>query len=106
MYVYTTQTPQVRRLRTQLKSGAITQQEYEHGVDMHIAYAIGLQVQLNVHHLNTASALYTAVAAAASGRSCPIPTFCGNSICFSIVVAATSYMLLSCQNNAYIAELL
>jgi hypothetical protein len=41
-----TQTPQVRRLRTQLKSGAITQQEYEHGVDMHIAYAIGLQVQL------------------------------------------------------------
>lgn len=38
------QTAEVRRLRAQLKSGALTRPEYERAIDQQIALAIGIQV--------------------------------------------------------------
>lgn len=42
------QTPEVRRLRLQLKSGKISQEEYERQIDMHISFAIGVQESLEL----------------------------------------------------------
>lgn len=42
------QTPEVRRLRSQLKSGAISQAEYDRLITGHIAYCVGLQEGLGL----------------------------------------------------------
>ena len=42
------QTPEVRRLRTQLKKGTITKGEYNAAIDKQIAFAIGIQESLGL----------------------------------------------------------
>jgi len=42
------QTPDVRKLRTQLKKGAITKEEYDQAIDKQIAFAIGIQESLGL----------------------------------------------------------
>lgn len=42
------QTADVRRMRTQLKKASITQEQYNNAVDLHIAYAIGVQEALGL----------------------------------------------------------
>jgi 5-methyltetrahydropteroyltriglutamate--homocysteine methyltransferase len=42
------QTPEVRRLRTQLKKGTITQEQYDAAIDKQIAFAIGIQESLGL----------------------------------------------------------
>merc|ERR1719469_952375 len=42
------QTPEVRKLRTQLKKGAITKTEYDSAMDQHIAFMIGIQEALDL----------------------------------------------------------
>jgi 5-methyltetrahydropteroyltriglutamate--homocysteine methyltransferase len=42
------QTPEVRRLRTQLKKNTITKEEYDAAIDKQIAYAIGIQEALGL----------------------------------------------------------
>ncbi|KAG5185436.1 5-methyltetrahydropteroyltriglutamate--homocysteine S-methyltransferase [Tribonema minus] len=42
------QTPEVRRLRNQLKKGTIMQEQYDRAIDTHIAYAIGVQDALGL----------------------------------------------------------
>merc|ERR1719469_921902 len=42
------QTPEVRKLRTQLKKGAITKTEYDSAMDQHIAFMIGIQEALGL----------------------------------------------------------
>jgi hypothetical protein len=39
------QTAAVRRLRLQLGKGTLTQEQYNHAIDLHIAHAIGIQVR-------------------------------------------------------------
>ena len=42
------QTPEVRKLRTQLKKGTITKTEYDSAMDQHIAFMIGIQESLGL----------------------------------------------------------
>lgn len=42
------QTPEIRRLRTQMKKGVLNKAEYEAAIDKQIAYAIGLQEALGL----------------------------------------------------------